>query len=83
MFDLFFVFVRDGQVLFGGAEVEAANGLAVVVVQENGEVGLGVTVGDAFGVDVLAEQGFDDVEAFEFLLGGDDEGIGFCACCCC
>src|SRR3954464_6692104 len=53
-------------------EVEAGDGLAVVVVEQDRAVGFCVAHDDAFRIDRFGGDGSDDVEAGDFVLGSDD-----------
>lgn len=62
--------VEQAEVLLPRVEEESHHGLAVVVVEEDGAVPLGVAHGDARRVDLGADDGLDDAVAVHLLVGG-------------
>ena len=74
------VFVEQPDRLCFVVKMQAADGLAVVVVDQNAKVGLCVAIEDAVPVDFGCCDGADDLESFEFLFCGDDAGL-FLVCC--
>ena len=64
--------VKEPDVFLRAIEVEPANRLAVVVVEQNAAVALHVAHHDPFDRNDFAQDCPDDVEAFEFFLGRHD-----------
>ena len=73
MFGADLVLVERLDVFLAAVEVQAADGLAVVVVEQDGAVGLRIAQGDAFDVDRVAQDGPHNVEALVLFLRRDDQ----------
>lgn len=72
MFLFGFAFPESDQLFFLVRKVEAADGLAVVVVEQDPEVGFGVPVVDPGERNLLGKDGLDDVEGLHLVQGRID-----------
>lgn len=73
MFGADLVLVERLDVFLAAVEVQTADGLAIVVVEQDGAVGLRIAQGDAFDVDRVAQDGPHNVEALVLFLRRDDQ----------
>lgn len=72
VFEFVAFFVDEDDLFLFTVEVEAADGFAVVVVDEDAAVGFCVFEVYSFGVDRAGEDGSDDLEGFFFFFGCAD-----------
>ena len=64
MASFFFLCIQYTEVFLGPIEVQSADRLSIVVVQENAKVTLGIAVNYAFRVYRCSNDRFDNKEAF-------------------
>lgn len=70
------VSVEHAKVLLDTVEVQARDRLSIVVIQQDGEIGLCVPLHYTGWLNVTANDGPYDVEALQFFEGGLDSGLG-------
>ncbi len=60
---LFFIFIKNGNLLFRPIEIETANRFSIVVVKQNGEIRHRIPVYNPINVNPATQSGFDDIES--------------------
>lgn len=74
------VLVQQPQVLLLPVEVKASNGLSVVVIEQHGEIALGIAMGYPLRLYLAASDRLDDLVALEFFESGLDLGVAIEIC---